>query len=122
MIIGEAPGQVEDTQGKPMVGPTGSYLVSIMEKNGFDLTKYYITNAILCLDGSTKVRTEEGLKRINWIVKNKWKGRVLSVDKKGLLTWKQITGWFRNPIAGRKMVKVRFQNGKRNPNGFAGET
>lgn len=48
MVVGEGPGEKEDLSGKPMVGPTGSYLVTLLEKNGFDLTKIYITNVILC--------------------------------------------------------------------------
>jgi len=120
MIIGEAPGQMEDIKGKPMVGPTGSYLVRLMERNGFTLNDYYITNAILCLDGAAQVQTEEGPKRINWIVKHRWKGQVLSVTDSGVLEWRDITGWYRNPLQGRSMVKVRFKNGKANPKGHAG--
>jgi len=48
MVVGEGPGEKEDLEGKPMVGPTGSYLVSLLEKNGLDITKIYITNVILC--------------------------------------------------------------------------
>lgn len=52
MVVGEGPGEQEDKQGKPMVGPTGSYLVALLEKNGLDLRKIYITNVILCREPS----------------------------------------------------------------------
>ncbi len=48
MLMGEAAGPVEDEYGKPMVGPTGSYLVRIMQNNGFDLSRIYISNIVLC--------------------------------------------------------------------------
>ena len=48
MVIGEGPGEKEDLQGKPMVGPTGSYLVEILDRNGLTLKDIYITNTILC--------------------------------------------------------------------------
>jgi len=48
MVLGMAPGPEEDRQGIPMVGPTGSYLVALLEQNGLPLIKYYITNSVLC--------------------------------------------------------------------------
>ena len=49
MIIGEAPGDQEDKQSKPMVGPTGSFLVQVFNDNGITLRdRLYITNTVLC--------------------------------------------------------------------------
>jgi len=48
MIVGEGPGRQEDMKGVPMVGPTGSYLVDILERNGFTREDFYITNTVLC--------------------------------------------------------------------------
>lgn len=48
MIVGEGPGEQEERQGKAMVGPTGSRLVSILAEHGLTLYDYYITNVILC--------------------------------------------------------------------------
>lgn len=49
MVVGEAPGYTEQKEGLPMVGKTGSYLVSILHSNGLLLSKhYYITNSCLC--------------------------------------------------------------------------
>lgn len=41
MVVGEGPGEQEDLQGKPMVGPTGSYLVRLLDKYGLTLYDYY---------------------------------------------------------------------------------
>ena len=47
MIIGEAPGAMEDKQGKPFVGRSGRLLDQMLERVGFDLSKdVYITNVV----------------------------------------------------------------------------
>jgi len=49
MVIGEGPGRLENEKGIPMVGPTGSYLVRLLEQNGLSLYDYFITNSVLCM-------------------------------------------------------------------------
>jgi DNA polymerase len=34
MLVGEAPGEVEDRQGRPFVGPSGRFLIRLLEQNG----------------------------------------------------------------------------------------
>lgn len=46
MIVGEQPGDEEDTQGKPFVGPAGQLFDSILDELGVDRSKIYITNAV----------------------------------------------------------------------------
>ena len=49
MIIGEAPGEDEDLQGKPFVGKAGQLLTDILEKGGgIPRSSVYIANAIKC--------------------------------------------------------------------------
>jgi len=48
MIVGEAPGEQEDKQGLPMVGRSGSYLVSLFKKHGLTPEDFYITNVVMC--------------------------------------------------------------------------
>ena len=49
MIIGEAPGEEEDKEGQPFVGPAGQLLTSILEKGGhIDRSSVYITNTVKC--------------------------------------------------------------------------
>ena len=46
MLVGEQPGDQEDIQGKPFVGPAGKLLDAAIEEAGIDRTKVYITNAV----------------------------------------------------------------------------
>lgn len=46
MLIGEAPGQEEDKQGKPFVGDSGKLLESILNAAGIYRKNYYITNIV----------------------------------------------------------------------------
>src|SRR6478672_11572501 len=46
MIVGEQPGDQEDLQGKPFVGPAGAMLDRALEEAGVDRKKVYVTNAV----------------------------------------------------------------------------
>ena len=48
MFIGEGPGEQEDLQGEPFVGPAGKLLDIMMELIGLDRTKVYIANIVKC--------------------------------------------------------------------------
>jgi uracil-DNA glycosylase len=45
-LVGEQPGDREDLQGKPFVGPAGQLLDKCLESAGVDRGKVYITNAV----------------------------------------------------------------------------
>jgi DNA polymerase len=45
-FVGEQPGDQEDQQGRPFVGPAGQLLDRAMEEAGIDRRKMYLTNAI----------------------------------------------------------------------------
>jgi uracil-DNA glycosylase len=46
MMIGEQPGDQEDRQGRPFVGPSGKLLDKCLEDAGIDRSKVYVTNAV----------------------------------------------------------------------------
>ena len=46
MFVGEQPGDQEDLQGRPFVGPAGKLLDSALEEAQIDREKTYITNAV----------------------------------------------------------------------------
>jgi DNA polymerase len=46
MFVGEQPGDSEDLQGKPFVGPAGKLLRGAMEDAGLDPSDAYVTNAV----------------------------------------------------------------------------
>jgi len=46
MFVGEQPGDREDVEGKPFVGPAGRLLDEALEEAGIDRGRVYITNAV----------------------------------------------------------------------------
>jgi uracil-DNA glycosylase len=46
MMIGEQPGDQEDKQGRPFVGPAGRFLDKCLEEVKIDRRKVYVTNAV----------------------------------------------------------------------------
>ena len=48
MLIGEGPGQQEDLQGKPFVGPAGRLLDDMLSIIDLDRTNVYIANIVKC--------------------------------------------------------------------------
>lgn len=48
MLIGEGPGEQEDLQGVPFVGPAGKLLDDMLEMIDLDRTKVYIANIVKC--------------------------------------------------------------------------
>lgn len=48
MFIGEGPGEQEDLQGEPFVGPAGKLLDDMLEMIGLDRSRVYIGNMVKC--------------------------------------------------------------------------
>ena len=46
MLVGEQPGDKEDLDGRPFVGPAGKLLDRALEEAGIDRAKVYVTNAV----------------------------------------------------------------------------
>jgi uracil-DNA glycosylase len=46
MLVGEQPGDKEDKEGEPFVGPAGQLLDRALEEAGIDRTEAYVTNAV----------------------------------------------------------------------------
>lgn len=46
MFVGEQPGDYEDRQGRPFVGPAGQLLDEALERVGIDRSLLYVTNAV----------------------------------------------------------------------------
>lgn len=60
MIIGEAPGQDEDLQGKPFVGKSGQLLDKALSDLGLDVEKdIYVCNIIKCRPPANRTPTED---------------------------------------------------------------
>ncbi len=48
MLVGEAPGEKEDEQGRPFVGPAGQLLTRMLSELGVSRGEVYITNIVKC--------------------------------------------------------------------------
>ncbi len=46
VMVGEQPGDMEDRQGEPFVGPAGKLLDRLMEEAGLARSRVYVTNAV----------------------------------------------------------------------------
>ena len=46
MLVGEQPGDAEDTEGRPFVGPAGALLRDVLGEVGLDERRIYVTNAV----------------------------------------------------------------------------
>src|SRR6478752_162550 len=46
MLVGEQPGDVEDREGLPFVGPAGRLLQRAVDDAGIDRSELYVTNAV----------------------------------------------------------------------------
>ncbi len=114
MIVGEGPGQHEDETGLPFVGRSGQLLEKILESVRLSEQDIYVANIVKCLEGSTRVLTRAGAKRLNWIVKHQWSGEVLSADDQGHLVWKRVTGWHQSRLEGRPLYRVSLKGNKAN--------
>jgi uracil-DNA glycosylase family 4 len=59
MFIGEGPGEQEDKQGKPFVGPAGQLLDILLEALMFKPDEYYIANIVKCRPPNNRVPSEQ---------------------------------------------------------------
>ena len=55
MLVGEAPGKNEDSQGKPFVGAAGKILDWLLKNGGVDRGSVYITNVVKCRPPGNRV-------------------------------------------------------------------
>jgi uracil-DNA glycosylase len=62
LIVGEVPGDQEDRQGHPFVGPAGKLLDRALVEAGIDRTQVYVTNAVKHFKFK---RAERGKRRIH---------------------------------------------------------
>jgi DNA polymerase len=46
LLVGEQPGDAEDKEGRPFVGPAGSLLGDALDRLGVDRSSLYVTNAV----------------------------------------------------------------------------
>jgi uracil-DNA glycosylase len=59
MLIGEGPGEQEDLQGQPFVGPAGKLLDLLLDALSIKKDDYYIANIVKCRPPGNRVPTDE---------------------------------------------------------------
>ena len=59
MLIGEAPGAKEDSQGKPFVGTSGNELSKMLQEVGINREEVFITNTVKCRPPENRNPKEE---------------------------------------------------------------
>ena len=64
LLVGEGPGQQEDEQGVPFVGPAGKLLDDMLEIIGLDRTKVYVANIVKCRPPRNREPAERGAGRL----------------------------------------------------------
>jgi DNA polymerase len=71
MLVGEAPGEVEDRRGRPFVGPSGRFLTRLLEQNGLSRDDVFMTNSVKCRPPNNRfphVKELETCKR-HWLLR-----------------------------------------------------
>jgi uracil-DNA glycosylase family 4 len=113
MFVGEAPGFHEDRQGVPFVGPSGQLLNRLLEGIGLRRQDVYITNVVRCLRYNALVQLGDGSwERIGRLVRSRYDGTVMSVDERGRLVRRRVTGWYASPLAGRRVFRLTYRSAK----------
>ncbi len=59
MLVGEAPGEVEDKTGRPFVGPAGKKLDEVLASVGITRDDVFITNVVKCRPPGNRVPTKK---------------------------------------------------------------
>jgi DNA polymerase len=65
MLVGEQPGDREDLEGKPFVGPAGRLLDELLERAGIERDEVFLTNAVKRFRHHERARRGGGVRRIH---------------------------------------------------------
>jgi DNA polymerase len=70
MFIGEGPGEQEDMQGMPFVGPAGKLLDLLLESLMFKPEDYYIANVVKCRPENNRIQTDDEAEKCLPLLRN----------------------------------------------------
>jgi uracil-DNA glycosylase family protein len=119
MMVGEQPGDQEDLQGKPFVGPAGKLLDRALEEAGIDRDEVYVTNAVkhFKFEPRGKKRIHKKPDRPEIEACKWWLDRELAVTKPELIV---ALGGTAGQAIYRRAVKVLSERGTitEDPRGF----
>ena len=113
MFVGEAPGFHEDQQGVPFVGQAGKLLERLLQGIGLTRGDVYIANVLKCLRYDARVQLGDGSwERIGTLVRERYDGTVMSVDRDGSLVARPVIGWHATPLGGRRVFRLTYRSAK----------
>ncbi|HWH43446.1 MAG TPA: uracil-DNA glycosylase family protein [Thermoleophilaceae bacterium] len=113
MFVGEAPGANEDREGLPFVGRAGKLLDTLIGEIGLERGDVWVGNVLKCLRYSAQVQLGDGnWERIGRLVRSRYDGTVMSVDRGGRLVPRKVVGWHASPLAGRRVFRLRYRSAK----------
>jgi DNA polymerase len=61
LVVGEAPGETEDNEGRPFIGLAGEKLRELLDEIGIDLDDATTTNALICRPPDNKIKNERSI-------------------------------------------------------------
>jgi uracil-DNA glycosylase len=113
MFVGEAPGANEDRQGLPFVGQAGKLLDTLLGEIGLARGDVFVANVLKCLSHRAAVQLGDGSwARIGRLVRERYRGTVMSVDEEGRLVPRRVTGWHATPLGGRSVYRLTYRSAK----------
>ena len=113
LVIGEAPGAEEDRQGEPFVGRAGKLLNAMLAAIGLEREQVYIANILKCLRYNALVQLGDGSwERIGRLVRARYSGEVMSVDQRGFIVPRRVTGWHETPVGDRRVFRLSYRYAK----------
>ncbi|MEL9990918.1 MAG: type-4 uracil-DNA glycosylase [Thermoproteus sp.] len=109
MIVGEAPGEKEDEEGRPFVGAAGRLLTQALNKLGVDRARdVFITNVVKCRPpGNREPLDDEIAACLPYLVEQIKAIRPRLIIALGFYSAKTLMG-----LAGRKVVKISEVRGR----------
>lgn len=104
VLVGEAPGEQEDRQGRPFVGRSGALLDELLTAAGLERERLYVTNAVKCrpvalVDGRKRNRPPKASEVRAW-------SEVLAAELE-LIRPRAVVGL--GAVAGRALVAPDFR-------------
>jgi uracil-DNA glycosylase len=81
LLIGEAPGAVEDREGRPFVGRSGRFLDGLLAEAGLTREEVYITSAVKCRPPGNRTPKADELA----ICKAAWLDRQIELIRPGVI-------------------------------------
>jgi uracil-DNA glycosylase len=113
MFVGEAPGASEDEQGLPFVGRAGKLLDQLLGEIGLERSDVFVANVLKCLRYNALVQLGDGSwERVGRLVRSRYAGDVMSVDKQGMLVRRRVSGWHASPLGRRRVYRLTYRSCK----------